>query len=65
MARNGNPTELPGRLFCAALGGLLGALVIALPCAIIFGHHGPDWPLALMGLTAAVGSLIGWRTTSA
>lgn len=49
------------QVFGAAMGALLMMLVVALPAAVVYGHHGPDWPLVPMAINGAVGLVIGWR----
>jgi len=49
--------------FCVLEGAAIGALVVALPAALVWGHHGPDWPLIPLAFTSAFGALIGWRVS--
>jgi CDP-diglyceride synthetase len=43
------------------LGALGGAFIVALPCAIVWGHHGPSWPLIPLGVMSVLGAAVGGR----
>lgn len=53
------------RRFWAAMwaieGGCFGAFVVSIPCAIVWGHHGPDWPLIPLAIVSLVGIVVGWK----
>ena len=50
-----------GRVFWVIEGALAGVLVVALPCAMIWGSHGPDWPFIPLAFTTMFGAALGWR----
>lgn len=48
-------------LFFAIEAAIFGSLVVAIPCAIVWGHHGPDWPLIPLAVLALFFAVFGWR----
>lgn len=48
-------------VFAIIWGALIGTLLVAIPAAIVWGHHGPDWPLIPLGIVATLGAWVGYK----